>query len=262
MQAKVPLVSIITPTYNSADTLPITLMSVLGQSYENWEHILVDDASIDKTRDVLVAYCENNDRAHWIGLDVNQGAAVARNTAIKFARGRFIAFLDSDDVWMPKKLEQQLKFMQQNDIAFSCTGYVKIDEKENVLDTIVVPARQRASDLMKNNKVGCLTAMYDSDKLGKVYMPLIRKRQDLGLWLRLLRKTPYVYGMSEILAQYRLRSNSISVNKSNSAQYTWRLYREIEGLSIMRASYYFSHYAFNGIMKTYLPKLIRKINDT
>ena len=254
MPSHPPLVSIITPTHNSADTLARTLNSVVGQSFENWEHIIVDDASTDTTQDVLVAHCTENTRARWIGLDTNQGAAVARNTAIQAAQGRFITFLDSDDVWLPEKLEKQLRFMQSRDIAFSFAGYQKIDEEDAVIGTVHVPARQKYSDLLKNNTVGCLTAMYDSKKLGKVFMPLIRKRQDLGLWLRLLKITPHAYGMPDILAQYRIRRNSISSNKSNAARYTWRLYRDIEGLSLITASYYFTHYALNGVFKTYLSK--------
>lgn len=255
MPYNLPLVSVITPTYNSADTLASTLESVVGQSFENWEHIIVDDASTDTTRDVLVAHCAQHGRARWIGLDANQGAAVARNTAIRAAKGRYITFLDSDDIWLPEKLEKQMQFMQSRDIAFSVAGYKKVDEKNAVLGAVHVPARQTYSDLLKNNKVGCLTAMYDSDKLGKVFMPMIRKRQDLGLWLRLLKMTPYAYGIPDILALYRIRRNSISSNKSNSARYTWRLYRDIEGMPLIKASYYFAHYALNGVYKTYLSKL-------
>lgn len=258
MPSHPPLVSIITPTHNSADTLARTLNSVLGQSFENWEHIIVDDASTDTTQNFLAAYCARNDRARWIGLDINQGAAAARNTAIHAAQGRFITFLDSDDVWLPEKLEKQLQFMQSRDIAFSFAGYQKIDEEDVVLGTVRVPSRQTYQDLLKNNTVGCLTAMYDSEKLGKVFMPLIRKRQDLGLWLRLLKMTPYAYGMPDVLAHYRIRKNSISSNKSNAARYTWRLYRDIEGLPLITASYYFTHYALNGVFKTYLFKSSRK----
>lgn len=254
MPSHPPLVSIITPTHNSADTLTRTLDSVVGQSFESWEHIIVDDASTDTTKNILQAHCAQNPRAQWIGLDSNQGAAVARNTAIEAAEGRYIAFLDSDDVWLPEKLEKQLQFMQSHDIAFSFSGYEKVDENDAILGTVHVPKRQTYSDLLKNNTVGCLTAMYDREKLGKVYMPLIRKRQDLGLWLRLLKATPYAYGMPDVLAQYRIRRNSISSNKSNAAKYTWRLYRNVEGLSLIKASYYFAHYALNGVLKTYLSK--------
>lgn len=253
-----PLVSIVTPAHNCAETLQCTLDSILGQSFENWEHIIVDDASTDSTSQILQSHCSLHARARWIGLNTNQGAAVARNTAIQAASGRYIAFLDSDDVWKPNKLAQQLDFMRRNEVLFCYSSYEKINENGDVIGKVNVPARQSYSDLLKNNKIGCLTAIYDSEKLGKTLMPLIRKRQDLGLWLKLLKVTPYAYGIDECLAQYRVRSNSISSKKSNAAKYTWQLYREIEKLPFLKASYYFACYAINGFAKTYIAQIRRR----
>ena len=258
MPFSVPIVSIVTPTHNAEATLAATLASVQGQNFSQWEHILVDDASQDRTPDLLAAYCARESRARWIGFDQNQGAAAARNAAIEEAQGRYIAFLDSDDLWLPGKLKLQLAFMREKDVAFSFTGYDKIDEDGAFLGQIQVPLRSRYHDLLKNNTIGCLTVMYDTKKLGKVMMPSIRKRQDLGLWLRLLKLTPQAYGMPDILAQYRIRPNSISANKLNAAKYTWRLYREVEQMSALKAGYYFLHYALNGIVKSYFAKYIKK----
>lgn len=249
---KKPLVSVITPTYNSADTIVRTLASVTGQSFKNWEHIIVDDASSDKTCDILATHCTQNDNVHLIRMDTNKGAGFARNIGIEAAQGKYIAFLDSDDLWLPQKLERQLQFMEVSDIAFSFTGFERVDEWGNILGKVKVPEMCIYSDLLKNNRIGCLTAIYDSEKLGKVYMPEIRKRQDLGLWLRILKITPIAYGMPDILAQYRIRKDSISANKTSSARYTWQLYRDFERLSFLKATYYFVHYAANGIVKTYL----------
>lgn len=122
-----------------------------------------------------------------------------------------------------------------------------------------VPDRVSYSDLLKMCSIGCLTAMYDTEYFGKVSMPLIRKRQDFGLWLKLLRETEYAYGLNVALAQYRIRSDSISANKVNAAKFTWRLYREVEGLSLLKASYYFGHYAVFGLLRTKAPGLARML---
>lgn len=178
---------------------------------------------------------------------------------ISAARGRYIAFLDSDDQWLPNKLETQLRFMKDNDVAFSYGAYEKINETGEVVGTVGVPDRVAYKDILKVCSIGCLTAMYDTERLGKVYMPLIRKRQDLGLWLRILKKESYAYGMQQVLGQYRLRQDSISANKLSAAKYMWKLYREVEALGIIPSSYYFIHYAVNGVLRTKFPKAAKKI---
>lgn len=251
------LVSVITPLYNCADFLDKTVQSVLSQSFQDWEMIMVDDCSKDDSLAIAMGYAEQDKRIKVIKLDKNSGAAVARNTAIEAAQGRFIAFLDSDDQWLPRKLEVQLGFMQANNIAFSYSAYNKLNEQGETVGTVGVPEKVSYSDLLKVCSIGCLTAMYDTKPLGKVYMPLIRKRQDLGLWLRILKQIPYAYGIQDVLANYQLRSDSISANKVSAAKFTWRLYREVEGLGLFVASYYFVHYALNGILRTKFPKLAK-----
>lgn len=219
--------------------------------------IIVDDCSTDDSVEIIKSFMDQDSRIKLIQLSENLGAAVARNTAIEVAQGRYISFLDSDDLWLPDKLAKELKFMQQNKYPFIYAAYDKIDENEQVFGHIGVPDRVSYSDLLKVCSIGCLTAMYDTKYFGKVYMPLIRKRQDLGLWLRLLKKTDYAYGLNETLAQYRVRTNSISANKANAAKFTWRLYRDVEGLNLVKASYYFSHYAVRGLLRTKAPSLAR-----
>lgn len=252
-----PLVSVITPLYNCSKYLEQTIQSVLSQTFQNWEMIMVDDCSTDNSVEVIQSFVEQDSRIRLIQLSENSGAAVARNTAIEAAQGRYIAFLDSDDLWLPHKLETQLQFMQDKDIAFSYSAYEKADEQGQSLGLIGVPEKVNYDQLLKCCVIGCLTAIYDTHKLGKVYMPLIRKRQDFGLWLRLLRKVDYAYGIQQPLAQYRVRSGSISSKKSNAAAYTWRLYREVEQLNLLKASYYFSHYAVRGVLRTKFPRLAR-----
>lgn len=251
------LVSIVTPSYNSADFISDTISSVILQTISDWEMIIADDFSSDNSAELIRSFTKKDSRIKLIQLTENAGAAVARNAAIKEAKGRYIAFLDSDDIWFPSKLEKQLAFMQKYNYVFTYAAYDKINESGRVFGKVGVPDKVSYHDLLKMCSVGCLTAMYDTEYFGKVYMPLIRKRQDLGLWLRLLKKVDYAYGINETFAQYRVRTDSISANKTSAARYTWRLYRDVEVLNIFKASYYFSHYAINGLLRTKFPKLAR-----
>lgn len=255
-----PLVSVITPIYNCQSYLQATVLSVINQTFYDWELILVDDKSGDESLMIAQQLAKEDNRIRVISLDENSGAAVARNKGIDLAEGRYIAFLDSDDMWLPEKLEKQISFMERENVAFSYSAYKKVDEHGNDLGTIGVPAQVSYTDLLKVCSIGCLTAVYDTESLGKVYMPMIRKRQDLGLWLKILKRIPFAYGINETLALYRVRNNSISANKLNAASYTWKLYREIEKLNIFYASYVFVCYAINGLFRSRFPKLARKLN--
>lgn len=253
------MVSIITPSYNSSQYISESINSVIGQTYDNWELILVDDYSSDNSVEIAKSFSSLDDRIRVVQLNRNSGAAIARNEGIKIASGRYIAFLDSDDIWLPNKLDQQVNYMQKMNISFSYSAYEKVDEFGVVTGLLRVPEKVGYSDLLKVCSIGCLTAVYDTHVLGKIYMPLIRKRQDLGLWLRVLKKTPYAYATPGVLARYRVRSDSISANKRVAAQYTWKLYREVEGLSFLMSLYYFSHYAVNGLLRTKLPWLAKAL---
>jgi len=243
------------PVYNASEYLELSVRSVIEQTYKNWELLIVDDFSTDDSLAIAKRLSALDARIQVFSLQKNSGAAVSRNLAIEKASGRYIAFLDSDDTWKEIKLERQLAFMNSNDIAFSYSGFDKIDSVGNTILTVSVSAKISYSSLLKSTSIGCLTAIYDAEALGKVYMPLIRKRQDLGLWLKLLKLERYAYGLNESLACYRVREGSISENKFNAALYTWKLYREVEKLGALSAIYYFIHYAINGILKTKLPKL-------
>lgn len=253
------MISIVLPSYNCSTFIRAAIQSVLDQSYSKWEMIIVDDCSSDDTVEFVLPFVEQDSRISLIKLTENSGAAVARNRGIEVARRRYIAFLDSDDLWLPNKLEKQLIFMQTNNYPFSFAAYDKIDSNGQVLGHIGVPDKICYSDLLKTNSIGCSTAVYDTKYFGKVKMSLIRKRQDLSLWLKLLKKTDYAYGLNETLAQYRVRTNSISANKVSAAKFTWRLYREVEGLNLIEAGYYFTHYAFRGLLRTKAPFLARML---
>jgi glycosyltransferase involved in cell wall biosynthesis len=245
-----PLVSIITPVYNSAVFLPATLNSICNQTFRNFEHLIVDDGSTDESLSILERYSALDSRIKIIRLKGNNGPARARNAAIEKARGRYIAFIDSDDLWLPHKLESQLAFMAEKQAAVSFTSYFKMTEEGsdtggvvNALD--VVSYR----DLLKSNFIGCSTALYDTQKVGKVFMPDILKRQDYALWLKITKVGHTAYGLSTPLVRYRVRETSVSSNKLVAAKYHWKVLREVEGLSYISSAFYFIQYAYLGIRK-------------
>ena len=235
------LVSIITACYNSENYISETINSVLNQTYQNWELLIVDDCSTDNTKSLIKEFQKTEKRIKLFQLNENSGAAVARNKAIKEAKGTFIAFLDSDDIWLPKKLERQLEFMISNNYNLTHTSYELIDHQGNSLKKTIVPAKILGyKDMLYSNKIGCLTAIYNQSKIGKKYMPLLRKRQDYALWLKILKTGEKAYGLAEVLSQYRNTENSISNNKLNLIKWNWKLLREVENLSFIKSVYYLS----------------------
>lgn len=233
------LVSIITPLYNAEKFVSETIESVLNQTYENWEMIIVDDCSRDSGPEIVREYQKKDKRIKLIQLEKNSGSAFARNKAIEESKGRYIAFLDSDDLWHPEKLEKQISFMKRNDYAFTFTKYQLMTEEGKLLNRFIeVPKKLNYRQALLLNQVGCSTAMYDIAKLGKVYLPIIKKAEDYGLWLKILKMGYYGYGLNETLVYYRIRKNSLSANKLSLVKYHWKLYRDIEKLSVIEASLY------------------------
>jgi len=244
------LVSIITPLYNSEDFIAETIDSVLAQSYTNWEMIIVDDISSDTSIKIVEAYIAKDNRIKLIKQEKNLGPAVARNRAIKEAKGKYIAFLDSDDYWDASKLEKQVTFMQENMLALSYTSYYRVDEEEGkIIDEQVAKKSINYHELLKQNSIGCLTAIYDREILGTRYMPEIIKRQDYALWLDILKEIPFSKGLEEPLAYYRVRNSSVSSNKLMASAYNWKVLREIEKLPLHKAIYYFACYMYRSILK-------------
>lgn len=244
------LVSIITPSYNSAIFIKESIDSVIGQTYTNWEMIIVDDCSLDNSNAIIEGYIKKDNRIKLIKLDENSGPAVSRNRAIKEAKGRYIAFLDSDDFWDKYKLTRQLGFMNEKSVAFCFTAYYRIKEDTGkTIDYQTVPDKVDYATLLKQCVIGCLTVVYDTDKLGKIYMPHIIKRQDYALWLKILKQIPYAYGIDEPLAYYRVRISSVSSNKLTASKYHWKVLREIEKLPLYKAMYYFTWYTYKSILK-------------
>nr|WP_072710233.1 glycosyltransferase family 2 protein [Salinicoccus alkaliphilus] len=241
---RVPAVSVITPAYNAERFIKETIQSVLDQTYSDWEMIIVDDRSKDRTVEYIKEMQSKDARIRLIELEENSGSAVARNTAIENAAGRYIAFLDSDDRWMPEKLERQLRFMQDKDAAFSFTAYVRTLEDGTETDYISrTPATVDWDALMKRCVIGCLTVMLDREKTGEVKMVDIRTRQDYALWLELTRRGFTAHGLADVLAKYRVVDDSISSNKWRAAKRNWYVFRQIESQSLPKALWYFGHYA-------------------
>lgn len=229
------LVSVITPSYNSADFIRQTIDSIISQTYKNWELLITDDCSTDATEKIVTEYTQKDKRIKFFKLTKNSGAGIARNKSISEAKGRYIAFCDSDDYWYPEKLEKQLIFMEQNKSYFSFTSYNVCMEDGTHKGKVIAPKKASFFNLICDDCIGCLTAIYNAEKLGKFLMPTIRKRQDWGLWLTIIQKSKYAYGMNECLACYRLRKNSISANKFTLVKYNINIYKQILNYSSFRA---------------------------
>lgn len=248
-----PQVSIITPTYNCAEFIVQTIESVLAQSYADWEMIISDDCSTDNTLEVIKPYLESDARIKYICNDKNSGAAITRNNALRLAQGRWIAFLDSDDLWHPEKLEKQIAFMEQNGYAFSYTDYTLIDEQSHSLGQMVIgPNRITKLGMYAYCWLGCLTVMYDSTVVGLVQIADIKKNNDYAMWLKVVKKTE-CYRLPQSLAQYRKRSGSIS-NHSYLSLIKWhyKLFREAEHFNSFVSGLLTAGNLFFGVVKKIL----------
>ena len=209
------LVSIITPSYNSSKFIEETIASVQAQTYSHWEMLITDDGSTDNSFEIIKKFCKKDSRIKLFSIK-NAGPAVARNNSIKHAKGKYIAFIDSDDLWMSEFLSTSIKFITKSE-GFVFSSYKRCNEttlKEQYKD-FIVPENVTYMDILKTNSISCLTAFIDIEKLGKEFMPEVLYRQDMGLWLKYLKKINYAKGIKETLAIYRIRDNSHSRNKKN-----------------------------------------------
>lgn len=243
-----PAVSVITPVWNAAATLTATIASVQAQTRPDWEMLLVDDGSTDGSRALAEALAAVDPRLRVLALGANRGPAAARNAGIRAARAGRIAFLDADDLWYPAKLARQIAFMDAHGHAFVFCAYRRIDAAGRPLGVVAAPARVTRAEALRGNVIGCLTAVYDADLLGKVEMPDLARRQDYALWLKLLARVP-AHGLPEVLADYRLSPGSLSADKRVAARATWEVLRRVEGLGRARAGWYFAHYAARALRR-------------
>lgn len=244
------IISIITPSFKSSLYIEKTILSVLNQSYQFFEMIIVDDSSPDNSADYIDSILPD-DRFKLIRLNENVGAAEARNIALKQAKGKYIAFLDSDDLWYPEKLEKQIKFMQDNELAFSYTSYDLINESGDKLNKVVKSVSSiNFNGYMKNTIIGCLTVMIDRSKVKPFLMPNLRSSHDMALWGDIMRNNDIkAYGMPDILSSYRLVSTSNTANKKKAAKEVWKVYKDYFEFNIVRSSWFFINYAINAILK-------------
>ena len=233
------LVSVIMPTYNCGHFIEDAIKSVLYQTMNDWELIIVDDCSTDNTSAIVKPYLEQYKNILYKKLECNAGPAKARTEAIRMAKGQYVAFLDSDDIWLPEKLEKQIKFMIDTGAKFSCTSYRQMDESGRELHKVCIPPKKTDYNKMfyLSDPIGNLTVLYDQAALGKYEVPDIAKRNDYALWLKILHDVDYCYGMREVLAIYRVRSNSVSSNKLRLIKYMWHLYRKIEKMSFLKSCF-------------------------
>lgn len=250
------LVSIITPTYNSEKYIIDTIQSVILQTYENWELIIIDDCSIDNTVSIIKSFIAKDERIKLKQNKKNSGAAFSRNEGLIKCKYDYIAFLDSDDIWNKNKLLKQLYFMKNNNISFSFTGFEIINNLGHLtgktIDTQQKGSFSYKDMLAKKATLGCSTVMiYKCSFKGLLQMPSIRTGQDYAFWLKLLKnsnKRAYIY--STAFTQYRITPTSISRNKFKKAKRQWFIYRQIENLNIFKSMYYFYFYAVRAVFKT------------
>ncbi len=244
------LVSVITPVHNSAKYIGECIESVQAQTHADFEMIIIDDASSDSSTEIVKAYQKNDNRIKLISLDKNMGPAVARNKGIEMASGRYMTFLDGDDIWFPHMIAKSIETINTKNSGFVFSSYKRYDEDlQPLLSDFIVPDKVNYWDILKSNSISCLTAFIDVGMLGKKYMPLIRKRQDMGLWLAYLKEIDFATGIKEPLAIYRIRKGSLSRNKYALLKYQWEFYTKFEKLNYLEAAYYMFQWVIRGVLK-------------
>lgn len=251
-----PFVSVIMPCYNCEKYIEKTIQSVLNQTYSNFEILIVDDLSTDETVNKIREIQRKDKRIRFIQLSQKGGASIARNKAIQEAKGKYIAFLDGDDMWKPQKLEKQIQFMEENQISFSYTDYEYMDENDQLLNLMrSSPTKISYLKMLIGDSIGCLTVMYDATKVGKIQIPSIDKRNDYALWCLILKKVKRGYKYNEILSLYRKSNQSLSAgNKINLLKYHYDLHRRINQFSTITAFFFTCTNIFN----YFINKLVRE----
>ena len=232
------------PTITSFSLSNKTIEGVINQCYKNWELLITDDCSTDSTCEVILSFIKLDSRIKLFQLKNNSGAGAARNNSIYKAKGRYIAFCDSDDIWLPNKLDIQLNFMRNNGLKFTFSSYLLRDENGKYLGTINAPEKITYNDILKNNYIGCLTVIYDSKNIGKVFFPEIRKRQDWALWIKIIENLRLVKGLNTPLAIYTKRTNSISNNKFELLKYNWIVYYKELNFNMARSILYMIRFLY------------------
>lgn len=244
------MISIIVPCYNSQAYIKQAIDSVRAQIYSDWELIIVDDCSTDNSAAIIQEYIRNDNRIKYLKTKKPSGSpTLPRNMGIEAAKGRFIAFLDSDDAWLPDKLEKQVKLFDDERVAIVFSDYEKMSEEgERNNRVIKAPMKVSYKQLLRGNVIGCLTAIYDTAKVGKMFF-MQHTHEDYILWLSILKKGFVAVNTGTVEALYRVRRNSVSSNKLKVLSWQWDIYRNIEKTGLLKAMYYFAHYAYKAYRK-------------
>ena len=253
MISKEPLVSIITPAYNSSEFIGETIESVINQKYKNWELLIVDDCSIDDTLSIINNYIKQDSRIKLIRLSLNSGhPSIPRNEAIKASKGKYISFLDSDDIWYPEKLSRQIQKMESDSLLFTHMSYAICDQKGQLKSYIFrVKNLMSYYDLLKVNGVGCLTAVYNAQILGKLYFKPYAGQEDFIYWIQICKTIGKIHGIEDVQSVYRLREHSVSSDKLKMAIANWNIYYNHLNLNFFSSLFYFTHFTFNWLIKKF-----------
>lgn len=252
----VPLVSVVVPVFNAARVICDAVQSVQAQTFSDWELILVNDGETDGGDQArILSELAADPRIHLHATSGRQGAGPARNIGMDAARGRYIAFLDADDMWHPQKLALQLDAMRDQEAVLSCTAITRLNVSTGQQTPVGVPEQITRKSLLRTNVIACSSAIFDRDHYGLRHMPTLRRRQDFAFWLSLMNDGSHAIGLPQSLVTYRQMPNSLSAPKHRAAHDTWRMYRQHLGLPWVHAGYYFGHYALRGATRHFMPTL-------
>lgn len=244
-----PIVSIIMPSYNSEDFLEKAIQSVVDQTYTNWELLVIDDGSKDRSLAIAEEFAKKDTRVKMIRNEENLGIAKTRNKGIQLAKGKYIAFLDSDDSWEVQKLAVQVAVMEEKQLDFTCSSYNVVNEAGEFLGKRLFKAgNQTYQDLLKTNTIGCLTVMVKAELLKKYPMPVL-KHEDYATWLTILKTGVSVYFIPEVLANYTKRANSTSANKFNTLKWVWTIFYKNQQFAFPKAIIYWLRFVFYTCLK-------------
>lgn len=247
-----PLVSVVMAAFNAETTIAQSINSVLCQTVQDFELIVVDDMSSDRTMDILERYADRDARIRLLTTDRNSGGpAVPRNLALAQSASNYVAFLDADDVWSPRKTELQLAEMQAAGAAISCTGFDVINAQGRRIGAFIPPARADHASLLKGNSIGCLTSIYDAERLNHPSFPICG-HEDYALWLELTRDGTTVLGLQQKLAAYRVGAQSVSSDKMKVLRFFWHIYRHREGFGRAQSAFMCARYAALNRAKYYV----------
>lgn len=255
-----PLVSVVMPVFNAAAVVRDAVHSIQAQTFEDWELLLVNDGETDGgDQGAVLAEFSENPRIHLLATQGHMGAGPARNIGMDAAQGRYIAFLDADDMWHPQKLALQLTAMHAQGAPLSCTALTRVNVATSQQTHVGVPGQITRQALLRTNVIACSSAMFDRDHYGHRHMPELRRRQDFAFWLSLMADGSEAIGLAEPLLTYRQMPTSLSAPKHLAAKDTWAMYRKHLGLPLVQAGYYFAHYAARGAARHFTPRLARRL---